>query len=146
VSEVNKVAIRYRDGRVEKGTTHDFRPGKPVFHIEPPGDGGVTEIRTDDLKAIFFVKDFAGRSDYSESKVFPETPERSKGRRIAVLFADGELLTGYTLAYDAQRPGFFIMPTDEMSNNDRVYVVRSAVKDVGIGPQADRIIEQHAGR
>jgi hypothetical protein len=60
-----------------------------------------------------------------------------------VLFTDGELLTGYTLGYDPRRPGFFMMPTDEMSNNDRIYVLRAAVKDVGMGPQADVLLKSH---
>lgn len=143
MAEVNKVAIRYKDGRVLKGTTHDFMPGKPMFHLEAHGSGELSEIRMNDLKAIFFVKDFDGRADYADIKLFPERPPTSKGRKIAVLFTDGELLTGYTLAYDARRPGFFVMPTDEMSNNDRVYVIRSAVKDVGMGIHADGILKEH---
>ena len=143
MADVNKVAIRYRDGRVVKGTTHDFVPGKPVFHLESNDSGSVAEVKIDDLKAIFFVKDFSGRPDYSEIKDFPQSTPASKGRKIAVLFEDGELLTGYTLAYDPRRPGFFVMPTDEMSNNDTAYVVRAAVKDVGMGPQADEILKNN---
>jgi hypothetical protein len=143
VAEPNKVAIRYKDGRVVKGTTHDFVPGKPVFHLASSNSGNVAEVKIDDLKAVFFVKDFAGRPDYAEIKEFPQRTPASKGRKIVVLFNDGELLTGYTLAYDPRRPGFFVMPTDEMSNNDRAYVVRSAVKDVGMGPQADEILKNN---
>ena len=143
MADVNKVAIRYKDGRVVKGTTHDFVPGKPVFHLQSGNSGQVAQVKIDDVKAIFFVKDFSGKPDYSETKEFPERTPASKGRKIAVLFSDGELLTGYTLAYDPRRPGFFVMPTDEMSNNDRAYVVRSAVKDVGMGPQADEILKNN---
>ncbi|MFH1313147.1 MAG: hypothetical protein ABIJ00_07930 [Candidatus Eisenbacteria bacterium] len=139
----NKVAIRYKDGKVAKGTTHDFVPGRPVFHIQSGDSSQPSEVKMDDLKAIFFVKDFSGKPDYSETKKFPDSTPASKGRKIAVLFNDGELLTGYTLAYDPRRPGFFVMPTDEMSNNDRAYVVRSAVKDVGMGPQADEILKKN---
>ena len=139
----NRVAIRYKDGKVVKGTTHDFVPGKPVFHLQPGDSDQLVEVKMDDLKAIFFVKDFSGKPDYSENKEFPDSTPASKGRKIAVLFEDGELMTGYTLAYDPRRPGFFVMPTDEMSNNDRAYVVRSAVKDVGMGPQADEILKKN---
>ena len=143
MAEVNKVAVRYKDGRVSKGTTHDFVPGKSIFHLAQPGSEELLEIKTEDLKAVFFVKDFDGRADYSEAKEFPEKPQAAKGRKIAVLFSDGELLTGYTLGYDARRPGFFMMPTDEMSNNDRIYVIRSAVKDVGMGIHADELMGQN---
>jgi hypothetical protein len=142
VPTVNKVAIRYADGRVEKGTTHDFMPGKPMFHLERQDSGAIMEVKMADLKAVFFVKDFTGRPEYNETKLFPERLPTSKGRKIAVLFKDGELLTGYTLAYDARRPGFFLMPTDEKSNNDRIYVVQSAVKDVGMGLKADELMKR----
>jgi hypothetical protein len=143
VAEVNKVAVRYKDGRVLKGTTHDFVPGKAVFHLAEHDSGQLMEIKMEELKAVFFVKDFGGRADYSEVKEFPERPPAAKGRKIAVLFVDGELLTGYTLGYDARRPGFFMMPTDEMSNNDRIYVIRSAIQDVSMGPKADDLANQH---
>ena len=60
----------------------------------------------------------------------------------AVLFKDGELMTGYTLAYDPSRPGFFISPVDEMSNNERMYIVRSSVKEVGVGFKADQLVKK----
>jgi hypothetical protein len=142
VTEVNKVAVRFKDGRVLKGTTRDFMPGKLFFHLAEYGSEELIEIKMDDLKAVFFVKDFVGRAEYSEAKDFPDRPPAAKGRKIAVLFSDGELLTGYTLGYDARRPGFFMMPTDEMSNNDRIYVVRSAVQDVGMGARADELFKQ----
>jgi hypothetical protein len=142
VAEPIKVALRFKDGRVLKGSTRDFVPGKAAFHLNSDASSMATEVRTEDLKAVFFVKDFQGRPQYSESKGFPESLPTSKGRKIAVLFTDGELLTGYTLAYDSKRQGFFMLPSDERSNNERIYVVRSAVKDLGFGPRADEITSQ----
>jgi len=142
VAQINKVALRYKDGRVVKGTTQDFLPGKPIFHIHTVGRDQADEVKAEDLKAVFFVKDFKGRPDYHEKREFPEKPQAGKGRKIAVKFNDGELLTGYTLGYDPKRPGFFVMPTDEMCNNERVYVLRSAVRDVGFGLKADTLKAQ----
>ena len=139
MAQINKVALRYKDGRVIKGTTQDFLPGKPIFHIHVTGGDQADEVKAEDLKAVFFVKDFAGRPEYHEKREFPENPQAGKGRKIAVLFNDGELLTGFTLGYDPKRPGFFVMPTDEMGNNERVYVLRSAVRDVGFGAKADTL-------
>jgi hypothetical protein len=140
VAESKKVAIRFKDGRVLKGSTHDFLPGKPGFHLHTPDSSDAAEIATEDLKAVFFVKDLEGRPDYCEEKQFPEGAPASKGRKIAVLFNDGELLTGYTLSYDPKRPGFFMLPADEMCNNERIYVLRSAVQEVGFGPKAEQLM------
>jgi hypothetical protein len=140
VGEINKVAVRFKDGHVTKGTTHDFVPGKPFFHLHTPQGGEAVEVQVDDLKAIFFVKDFGGKPEYKEVKSFPEQVPASKGRKIVVVFNDNEVLSGYTFGYDPGRSGFFVMPTDEMSNNERAFVVRSAVREVGIGLKADQLL------
>lgn len=143
MGEINKVAVRFKDGRVSKGTTHDFVPGKPFLHLHIQNSPEAVEVQVEELKAIFFVKDFLGKPDYSESKAFPREIPAAKGRKIVVVFKDNEVLTGYTFGYDPGRAGFFIMPTDEMSNNERVFVVRSAVKEVGLGLKADQLLSKN---
>jgi hypothetical protein len=115
-------------------------PGKPFMHLHTADSPEAVVIEIEELKAIFFVKDFAGNREYSESKVFPDQIPTSKGRKIVVVFTDNEVMTGYTFGYDPGRSGFFVVPTDEMSNNDRAFVIRSAVKEVGLGLKADQIL------
>ena len=140
MGEITKVAVRFKDGRVSKGTTHDFVPGKPFFHLHSPEAAETLEVQVDDLKAIFFVRDFGGKPEYKEVKHFPDQVPASKGRKIVVVFNDSEVLTGYTFGYDPGRAGFFVVPTDEESNNERAFVVRSAVREVGIGLKADQLL------
>jgi hypothetical protein len=47
-----------------------------------------------------------------------------------VVFQDGETLVGTTQGYDPTRPGFFVIPADPASNNDRCFVVTRATKTV----------------
>ena len=128
----NKIVVRYRDGRTLKGHTADFLPTRASFHVvplEPTGTKGTLEIPFAELKAIFFVRDFAGDKAYQETKSFaPE--QRPPGRRIQVEFKDGEVLVGTTMGYQANRSGFFLVPADPHSNNERCYVVSTAVKKV----------------
>lgn len=138
MNQLNKVVVRYKDGRVVKGTTRDFVPGKAVFHLEIAGGREPVEVTVEDLKAIFFVKEFDGNPQYTEAKCFSD-PGSGKGKRIVVNFKDGEVLSGYTLGYDANRPGFVVMPSDDRSNNKRVYVVRSSVASVAVGQKAEQI-------
>jgi hypothetical protein len=140
MGEITKVAVRFKDGRVIKGTTHDFVPGKPFLHLHTAEGGETVEVQIDDLKAIYFVRDFGGRPEYKEVNHFPEQIPASKGRKIVVVFKDNEVLSGYTFGYDPGRAGFFVIPTDEMSNNERAFVVRSAVREVGIGLRADQLL------
>jgi hypothetical protein len=124
-----KVVMRYADGRIIKGYTSDFLPTKLIFHVRPmesaPTDRGV-EVSVRELKAIFFVKDFAGDPSRSDVKNFPED-RHFPGRKVEVTFADGEVLVGTTHGYDPSRLGFFIMPSDPQCNNLRVFVVSGAV-------------------
>ena len=123
-----KVVIRYADGKVAKGYTHDFFPNKTKFHLNivesPQGEG--KEIQLSDLKAVFFVRDFGGDPLYDEEKLFKQGQPIS-GRKVEVTFSDGEVLVGTTMGYDPNRPGFFLFPADSKSNNLRVFVVSAAV-------------------
>ena len=37
MGELNRVVARFLDGRVMKGTTEDFLPNRPRFHLRPTG-------------------------------------------------------------------------------------------------------------
>lgn len=128
----NKIVVRYADGRLQKGTTVDFVPGKDSFHVVLPGvkpAGKHPEIHFADLKAVFFVRDFVGNPYYEDKKEFdPDKPVL--GRKIKVLFKDGELIVGTTTAYQPDHPGFFVSPVDAKSNIERCFVVAKATSEV----------------
>jgi len=128
----NKIVVRYQDGKILKGQTNDFMPARPTFHISLidtlPGTAP-TEVQIADVKAVFFVKDHAGNREHKNVQQFPEG-KSSGGRKIKVEFKDGEVLMGTTQGYDPKRPGFFIVPADTNSNNDRCFVIASATQNV----------------
>jgi len=125
----SKIVARYRDGRTLKGTTQNFFPNKPVFHVirhGGTGPGDVVEVKLDELKAVFFVRDFAGNPKHVERKQL-DPGERAQGRLMEVTFRDGEVIVGTTTGYDPKRPGFFLFPIDPSSNNVRIYVVTNGI-------------------
>jgi hypothetical protein len=126
----SKIVARYRDGRTLKGTTQNFFPNKPVFHVKRlggTGPGDLVEVTLEDLKAIFFVRDFTGNAKHVERKKLADG-ERAQGRLMEVTCKDGEVIVGTTTGYDPKRPGFFLFPIDPSANNSRVYMVASAVR------------------
>ena len=128
--EPSKIVIRYLDGRILKGTTRNFFPNKPVFHVNRHGGSGagdVIEVSLDYLKAIFFVRDFTGNAKHVERKQLA-SGERAQGRLMEVACKDGEVIVGTTTGYDPKRPGFFLFPIDPSANNARVFLVASAVR------------------
>ena len=127
-----KIVVRYTDGRVLRGYTHDFFPNKSLFHLKLIADGNknkVIEVHIKELKAVFFVKDFFGNPSYNEEKDFEEG-KNPHGRKIEVTFKDGEILSGSTVGYDPNRPGFFIFPVDPRSNNLKIFVISTSVTKV----------------
>jgi len=124
---VNKIVIRYADGNVKKGTTADFFPNKVIFHLMDKNSGNNEEININDLKAVFFVKNFDGNSEYNERD---QVVRVGLGREIKVDFADGESITGYTQGFSPARPGFMVFPSDPDSNNERVFVITAATSKV----------------
>jgi hypothetical protein len=109
-----------------KGNTNDFFPNKTSFHLNCL-DGKLEKIDFEQLKSVFFVKDFEGNKDYKKKY---DDEIHAAGRKIAVDFNDGESMIGYVLGYSPDRNGFFMTPADSMGNNERVFIVKSATKDI----------------
>jgi hypothetical protein len=136
--EPNKVVVHYKNGGVIKGTTLDFVAEKPKFHLTH-ADLRIEEIDTETMKAVFFVKTFEGNKDYKEPRDFTGVkPADLRGLKVKVTFQDNENVLGSTMGYNKQRKGFFILPLDPQSNNIRIYVVASAIKEIKLGSNADK--------
>jgi hypothetical protein len=129
---MNQIVARFTDGSLTKGFTSDFLPNKDLFHLTPADAGPGAkplEVRLTGLKAVFFVKDFAGDPHYQDRQDF-DAYRIGAGRKLRVRFRDGEVLVGTTQGYLPGRPGFFLIPADPKSNIERCYVVTAATTEV----------------
>lgn len=136
----NRVVVRFKDGSTLKGFTHDFTPIRDTFHLtieSGEGAGTIREILVDSLKAIFFVKTLEGDRNYIEKTLFEQVDQsRLRGLKIRVEFNDGEVCRGISLGYNKNKKGFFMIPVDPDSNNDRIYVIADACRSVQAGEVA----------
>ena len=48
------------------------------------------------------------------------------------------MLCGLSLGYNKTKKGFFIIPIDPLSNNDRIYVIASSTTNVAVGAGAEQ--------
>ncbi len=140
----DKVVARFNDGRVIKGYLKDFSLDKDFIIIE-----GIEKkiekkkehkIPVEELKALFFVKSFEGDSSYREKKAYGL--RKSAGRKVFIRFNDGESLVGFVEGElpwkkgfflsksEAENKGFFLVPVDEETNNIKIFVVGSSIKDI----------------
>lgn len=123
----NAVVARFIDGSMLKGTTCDFFPTKDTFHIVEDGTGQTKEVRLAEIKAVFFVKTYEGDKDRIDTR---KAERKGLGKKIMVSFKDGEIFLGYATSYSNATVGFFVFPADPDSNNDRIFVVNAATKEV----------------
>jgi hypothetical protein len=81
----NKVVVHMRGGAIHKGITQDFDPSAGTFYLLPAEGGGVPrKIELDQMKALFYVKDYMGNRDFVARRQFDEA--RRSGRRAIVVF------------------------------------------------------------
>jgi uncharacterized protein DUF6982 len=138
-----RMVIRLTDGSLAKGFSHDFVPGKDVFHLQTVhADGGLGElqaIRLEEVHAIFYVRDFAfGRTKrYTPENApwEPPAPPTAGARRLKVTCVWGEVLEGLCYGYDDDRPGFFLFviePVERTFNLERAFFTRQAVSGIDL--------------
>lgn len=137
----NRIVLHFQDNRMLKGYTHDFTPLRERFHLiseQEEDKGSIHEIRCSDLKAVFFVKTLQGDRDHIEKKSFDDIDAAAlRGLKVKVEFSDGEVIRGTSFGYSKNRKGFFIVPIDPDSNNERIYVVTNVLRDVRVGAEAE---------
>lgn len=126
----NKIVVHMKDGTIRKGVTHDFDPAEKSFHLLPAEGGGVpVRIEIDRMKALFYVKDYMGNRDFVARRQFDEAHRAA--RRAIVSFSDGEEIWGILgEGADEDGPGFYLFPVDKRDNNIRIFVIRSAMKEL----------------
>jgi Family of unknown function (DUF6982) len=96
--------------------------------LQPLTAGKALHVGLDSLKAIFFVRSFEGDQSYAETKFFNPAP-KIEGLWVHLTFEDGETTegivhNGITLLNGS---GFLMKPPDPQSNNEAVYVMKSAL-------------------
>ena len=126
----DKVVAHFKDGKTARGFTQDFRPDAEAFHLLPSEGGGIpSRIQIEDLKALFYVKDYgAMRRQVDRAKRFGSAVPT--GQKTIIEFRDGERIWGYTEEYAPNDRGFYFIPADPQENNTRIFIVNSSVKQI----------------
>lgn len=126
------VVVHYKDGQIRKGYTQNFAFYRDTFYLTEVDSQTQEELRSvevpvEDLKAVFFVKDFEGNPDHRSD---PEAVRHGFGDRVEITFRDSETLSGYTRRYKESDKGFILYPADPETNNQIVAVIRSSTQSV----------------
>lgn len=144
MQHIENVVVRLISGKPLKGYVRDFSVNSNVVVLEEVESRQELKIPIIEVKAIFFVRTFEGDKSYREKKTYGL--RNNVGRKVYIKFNDGESMTGFIegkvpweKGFFISKPdhnvkGFFLTPTDSESNNLKVFVVGSSIKDMTIMP------------
>ncbi|HLY63608.1 MAG TPA: hypothetical protein VKV95_22950 [Terriglobia bacterium] len=128
-----KVVIRKLDKELVKGYLD------PEAFLTPSGvelldlEGRLLNLPLDQIKGVYFVRDFEGHRERPERKVFLTRP-RMNGLWVRMTFKDAEVMDGLIsenlLSHESH--GFFVTMPDVYSNNLKIYIPRSALSGLEV--------------
>jgi hypothetical protein len=140
----HKAVITRRDSSVIKGYLCSDEPcrlgelanGTPLnlhehLHVKfQSEDGSPLDLQWSDVKAVFFVSDFAGSSEREPVLFYSRGPEVGD-IWTELTFHDGEVIEGYVSnsLHHVIADGFFLRPTDPGGNNLLIYVNKDSLKN-----------------
>ena len=130
-SAFGKVIVRTRDKRLFRGFSKAELIREKIQLVDSKGKK--VEFPLDELKAIFFVRDFEGDPTYREVRFLGKS-SLPAWVWVQVTFVDGEIMEGRIRNDKSLLDplGFFMWVADEGTNNELVYIVRSALRDLRI--------------
>ena len=61
-----------------------------------------------------------------------EPPPQPEGKKVRVTFRDGRQVAGFSVDYAPEHLGFFMVPADARTHTARIWVYRTAVRQVSV--------------
>lgn len=128
-----KVVVHFADGKILKGFSGGIDTSSADFILTPEGADSPLKnkvvIPFAKIKAVFFVKSMAGSRTHVDRKVF-KPGQIYQGRKIRVVFKDGEIMVGSTMHYEPNMTGFFFFPADLDGNTVKVFASAASISEV----------------
>jgi Family of unknown function (DUF6982) len=132
-STYKKVVVRKLDRESVKGFVN------PSSYLGPQGvelmdlDGRRTVLPLEEIKGVYFVREFDGNNERVERKTFLSRPKLG-GLWIRMTFKDAEVLDGLLSEnlLELEPQGYLITPPDVFSNNLKIFVPRIALESLEV--------------
>ncbi|MBX5484436.1 MAG: hypothetical protein IRZ16_21655 [Myxococcaceae bacterium] len=114
----HRVVIHTVEGQVKRGLIRDVDLFDPHIPLEQQTGYAPERIAINRVKAIFFMLPQGAR------------PPPVSGKKIRVTFSDGRQVAGFSDDYANNDPGFFVIPADNRTNTDRIFIYRGSVQAI----------------
>ena len=123
---IDKMIIRLKNKTLMKGRTSDFSPESESINMQLLSGETVT-LDIEKIKAVFFVKSFEGNNKFTYSY---KDEISWAGHKVKIVFNDNEVMIGYTSDALESKHGFLVIPAELYGNNNNVFVVASAIREI----------------
>jgi hypothetical protein len=117
VAGEHRVILHTLEGQVKRGAIRDADLCGPALVLELPA-GGTEIVPRDRIKALFFMLTPGRR------------PPTAEGTKVRVTFMDGRQVTGFSKDHRSAQAGFFIVPADNRTNTERIFIYRHGLQSV----------------
>ena len=115
----HRVILHTVEGQVKRGVLRDTKLDDETVGLEAQ-PGAIERIARPRIKAIFFML---------PAGVKAPAPT---GDKLRVTFKDGRQLAGFSSDHRGTGLGFFVVPADNRTNTERIFIYRASVEKVAV--------------
>jgi hypothetical protein len=115
----HRVILHTVEGQVKRGAIKDAKLGDPLLQLQL-ANGGTESLPRERVKALFFMLAPGARAPSTE------------GNKVRVTFKDGRQVAGFSKDHKGPTSGFFVVPADNRTNTERIFIFRHAVQSISI--------------
>ncbi len=117
VAGEHRVILHTVEGQVKRGVIRNVNLGAEVITLDGSSVENLPRVR---VKAVFFMLAPGARAPVGE------------GDKVRVTFKDGRQVAGFSKDQRDATMGFFVVPADNRTNTERIFIYRHAVQTVSI--------------
>jgi hypothetical protein len=115
----HRVILHTVEGQVKRGAIKDAKLGDAQLHLQL-ANGGAETLPKERVKALFFMLAPGARAPSTE------------GNKVRVTFTDGRQVAGFSKDHKAPTAGFFVVPADNRTNTERIFIFHHAVQTIAV--------------
>jgi hypothetical protein len=115
----HRVILHTVEGQVKRGAIKDAKLGDPTLVLQL-ANGGTEALPRERVKALFFMLAPGARAPSTE------------GNKVRVTFKDGRQVAGFSRDHKGATSGFFVVPADNRTNTERIFIFRHAVQSISV--------------
>jgi len=116
----HKMVVRFSGGETMSCFGDSFIPGEKEMLVKDLNEN-IHNIALDSVKMVCFVRHFVTDSQNTHRRPGKMLFQGVPGRKVKIVFRDGEVFEGITSLRERPRIGFFLTPLNPNSNNVNIY-------------------------